>query len=528
MATRFRQLQKQTSVLVTASAGLLAASSAQALDLNWSGQFWSEAHYIRNYHFDPSEEGANTDTSRVNANGYYIPGGGNRDAHFQTLFMRVLPSATVNDNVYLHSEWWLGSPTFGLFGNAVPYDLEQRSFYSSQSRGSTISAQRFWAEFVTDVGTLQVGRAPLHWGLGLFWNEGQEMYSREPSTGDVVRLTAKFGLFKLTPAFIKYSQGNNLGGACNTVGGDCATVLGTGGAADYSLMFKLDNQDEGFEAGVNFVKRLAGGSQDPNGGFLTVRGATGDTAAVSTAYGLPAGGMNFNVIDLFARKQFGGLTLAGELPIINGNLRGLEYKSYALALEADWKISERWNTALRAGHAPGQGSFQEGALPGTYRAFYFHPDYRLGLIMFNYQLANFAGPNTANSPTVGESDLKSPFHNPIVNAQYLSWGGAWTPSKWAFRTNLIYARAHETAQAGQTFYNTRTRVFTANATKTQGSSLGFEWDFGTTFQWDDNVAFHFDTGIFFPGDYFAFSNVAGVDNRTSPAWANNLRVGVSF
>src|SRR5581483_12091168 len=98
----------------------------------------------------------------------------------------------------------------------------------TQSRGSVITAQRYWGEFDSDIGIFEIGRAPLDWGLGLIWNRGdgiwgrgskktdhpedkKETYGRPwdryESTGDQVRLVSRFGSFIFSPAYILYSAG---------------------------------------------------------------------------------------------------------------------------------------------------------------------------------------------------------------------------------------------------------------------------------------------------------------------------------
>jgi hypothetical protein len=500
----------------------LADQSAWSMELDWSGQFRTEAHYLRNYSMDSSDIGVIDDPIRTNAGGYYIPGGGASAAQFQTLFLRLNPKLVVNDNIYIKSEWWFGDPVFGFFGDSAPLTKDQSQYYSTQSRGATVSAQRLWADFLTDIGTVQVGRAPLHWGLGVFWNGGEGLWDRYMSTGDVIRLVSKFGAFSVTPSLVKYSGGNNVGGACHVaLGGTCNVIVGGGGISDYSLMFKYENADEDFEGGVNFVKRIAGAAQDPGAGFLGI-GTVSDTAQKPV-------GMNFNTWDIFGRKKFGRVSLAGELPIVTGDLGGLDYKTFALAFEANWKITDAWETSLKTGHAPGQANIL-GNSPSDnrYKAFYFNPGYRLGLLMFNYALEHFAGPNLLNSSLAGREDLQSPFDSSIVNANYINLGGSYQVDKWNFHAAFIYAKALETAKVGENFFNHRERKFLANAANVdQSSSLGWEMDYGTTFQWDDNFQFGADLGWFFPGDFFKFSNTT-TDNATSSVFAAVVRAGVAF
>ncbi|MGE0614333.1 MAG: hypothetical protein AB7P04_01720 [Bacteriovoracia bacterium] len=493
---------------------VLSNASSHALDLDWSGQFKVENHWLYNYTLDRG----NTvpDASRV-GQGYYIPGGGSSNAAFQSAFLRLRPSVIVNDNIYIKSELWLGDPIFGFFGSGAPYTMDQRQYYSNQSRGSTVSAQRMWGEILSDVGTVQIGRAPLHWGLGLVWNNGDGVYDRYQSTGDMIRLQSKFGSFSFAPAFIKYTMGNNLGGACPNPTAGCTAAGGgvindgNGSVVDYSLMFKYENMDEDVEMGVNFVKRIGGSAQNTTAGY---QGITGTGA-----------GMNYNIWDIYGKKTLGPVSFAAEIPITQGEIGGSAYKAFSLGFESQWKINPIWDVAFKAGRAGGQTNSAT-ATPGEYRGFFFHPGYKVGLIMFNYQFANFAGPNSQNDPAVGGGSLRSPFDNPITNAQYFAFGGGFRVSKWQLRTNWVFASALETAVAGTYYFNTWNRN-TVLANATQASNLGWEMDYGTSFFWDDNLRFDFDLGWWFPGDFYRFSNTA-LENGTTSVFGISFKVGVNF
>lgn len=496
-----------------------------AIELHWAGNFWAEYHFIKNYTMDGSDQGSVFDPNRAPGGtplGYYIPAGGNTNATFQTLFLKLRPKIIVNDNIYLKSEWWLGNPATSIFGGSYPYTFEQRQFYSNQSRGSFISAQRLWGEILSDIGTIHIGRAPLDWGLGLVWNGGESLWSRFQSTGDVIRLVSKFGAFSFVPQFILYSAGNNVGGSCSYpsfgyfLGGNCIPGIGNGGVSEYALTLKYENLEEDFEGGVNFIRRLGGANQDPTSGTLGPHGVVG--------------GMAFNTWDIYGRKKIGRFTLAGEAPITTGKVMGIDYSTFALATEVNWKSSDTWETSLKAGHAPGQSSSDVQSFD-KFRAFYFHPNYRLGLILFNYQLAHFAGtpgPNTDNNSSAPSSQLRSPFDNPVVNANYLMLTETVTSDKWKFHLSWIYAHALQSAQFGKYFYNTvQKRISLLPANKNQSQSLGWELDAGTSFQWDDSFLLRWDLGFFFPGDFYRFSN-GPVDNQTSVVFATALRAGITF
>jgi hypothetical protein len=503
------------ALTLLASASLAGVPDAQALDLDWSGQFRAEAHWIKNYQLDSSGGNLTPDSARDGMGGYYIPGGGSKDAQFQTLFLRLRPKLIVNDNVYIKSEWWVGDPIYGAFGDAAPYGQDQKYWYSNQSRGSLITAQRFWGEFVTDIGTVVVGRAPLNYGLGVVWNGGDGLWDRYQSTGDQIRLVAKFGAFTLSPAAIKYSAGNSWAGACNFTGpGACAPLLFGGGVSDYSLLFKYENPDEEFEGGLNFIKRIIGSSQDPTSGYTTFNGQKGVVTS------------NINTWDIYAKKTLGKFSIAGEVPIVSGELSGAKYNATAVALEAGFRPSDAWDFNLRAGRAPGQPNSAT-TTPDKFEAFYFNPAYKPALILFNYQLANFVGPHTLNDPTATRADLRSPYDNPITNAQYLSLSGGYKLDRWRFGAKYTFANAMEACAEGSNCFNTWSRSF-VNSKQSQEKSLGWEMDYGASLQWDENFLFGVDVGWWFPGAFYKYSNVAGVENATDSVFATVFRVGVTF
>ncbi len=492
-------------------AAFISLPSASALELDWSGQFRAENHFVGGYI---------SDVAGSQPGGYGVKSGGESTAQFQTLFMRLRPKAVVNDNVFIKSEFWLGDPIFGMFGNAVPYSVDQRQFYSNQSRGSFISAQRYWGEFQTDLGLVQVGRMPLQYGLGLVWNAGDGLYDRYQSTGDTIRYLAKLGSLTFAPAVVKYSLGNSFAGACavGTAPGVCAQQPGRGNVYDWSLMAKYEVLDEDLELSVNLIRHIADAAQD------------------ATAYQVPAplpgggqvaGGTATTTYDIFAKKKLGKLTLAAEVPIVFGDVGGIKRSSVGVAVEMNYKASNTLDALLKLGHAPGQQNFTN-PTPDNFNAFYFNPNYRLGLIMFNYQLNNFVGPATLNNPNTSPTQLASPFDNPVTNANYVAFSTGISVDKWQFRPGIVAAIADTAAVNGSNFMNSNTRSYATNASgKDQGKYLGTEFDLGITYQMDESFSFGVDTGVYMPGSYYKFSNSAN-DNNTSTVFANVLRVGVSF
>lgn len=484
-----------------------ALSAAHALELDWSGQFRAENHLITNY--------ANSGTGT----GYGVVDGGSSDASFQTLFMRLRPKVIVNDNVYVKSEWWAGDPVFGMFGNAAPYGADGRQYYSTQSRGSFITAQRFWAEVLTDLGVVRVGRMPLNWGLGLIYNGGDGVFDRYVSTGDAISMSAKVGSITFAPSFIKYSMGNSVGGNRDVTAGALAGTppSGRGNVSDYSFLLRYENLDEDLDIGVNLIRRNIDAAQDSAAGYFGVTG-------------LPAGS-GITIWDIFAKKKLGKLTLAAELPLASGNIGGVPYSAKAVAGEVQFKATSHWDFSAKVGSAPGQSNVANAASPSGFGGFFFHPNYRVGMIMFGYQLGALGGMQSQNNPTATANNLASPFDNPITNATYISVGtqfGFGAGDRWKARFNFLTATAQQVAAAGSAYFNTWSRKFENNASGiTQDSSLGTEYDLGVTYHLDENFQFAFDLGVFLPGSFYTFSNT-GTPNARNTVFANAIRVGINF
>ncbi len=496
------------STFAMVTGGVFGASNASAMDLDWSGQFRAEAVMLNAY---APETYVGTTAAQ---GGYEVQPAGARDARFQTLFLRLRPKLIVNDNVAIKSEWWLGNPVTGFYGSDYPgvTRSDERYYNSTYSGGSTVTAQRFWAEFLTDLGTFQVGRAPLHWGLGLVHNSGDGLFDRYESTGDTFKMISKFGNFSVIPSATKYDMGGAVGGTCVGGAGTCGHPTGGAAMSEYAVGLQYENKDEDFEGGVQLVRRIAGAQSE------------------SVWINNTPGGMNLTIWDIYAKKRMGKVDFNLEAPIFNGDLVGRKYKAFALALELKYRASDTWSFEVKAGKAPGQSNTAGAgvAAPDKWEMVYFHPNYRLGLLMFNYNFGNFAGNNNPTHSVGGAGDVKSIYDAPITNANYLMLSTALTADKWKFTGTFVTAKANETAHAGDQFFNSRTRAYsTVAATHDQGSSLGTEFDLGAALNWDEFTTFALDFGLLMQGNYFKFGNGA-TDNELHTIFGAVGSIGIKF
>jgi hypothetical protein len=483
----------------------LAAGSANALTLDWSGYFRASHDFVHDYQMNKAEPGY----SNMGGQGEDVPGEGNHNATFSSLFMRLKPRVLVNDNIILHSEWNVGDPVSGFFGRGVP-NYDRNNFQSTSKDALSLTASRLWLDVHTDFGTVQVGRAPMDWGLGIVFNAGDRPFDRFQSTSDTIRLVSKFGYLSLMPLYTKNAMGSSLAGARDPLLG--TVQAGEDDVTDYGVGLRYDNPEEDLDAGVLYYKRNASSVQNsyyaPSNSATFVQGAND---------------INLRLFDFYAKKEWHRFGLSAEVPIWSGEIGDVNgvgthntYKATAAAVEASLKY-DTWKHTLKAGTSPGQAPTTTGMRTSTFTAFQFHRAYKLGLILFNYNLHGFglanpdAVPNAAGGYTYPRT--VSPYDAEITNAKYVMASTEKHWEQWGMNLGLIWAQANQSASAGMDAYNHTTHQWFTSVADQQ-KNLGVEVDYGVRYNWDENISFGVDMGMLFPGNYFKYINNA---TQTSPA-----------
>ena len=485
------------NVLILLLCVIFISPTAHALDLDWKGYFRADNNYIRNYQFNSS---AFADEASAEG-GETISGEETKSATFTTFFAKVKPTILVNDNVIIRSEWNIGDPIFGFLGRNV--DVDQRNNALTTRRGElSIEAARLWLDVHTDFGLIQIGRAPYHWGLGVIFNAGDGPYDRFQSTSDTIRFVSKFGYLSIMPIYAKVAVGKNLAGAQDTTG---AILHASDDVTDFGVGVKFHNPEDDFEAGLLFYKRSA---SDQQGTFYFPQ------PNATNAFAPGSNGMSLQLFDFYVRKTWYRLTLQAEIPYYTGTIGDInsagtrnDYTATGFAGEAILNM-DHWRHSLRFGAVPGQGPATTGNREKDYGAMYFHRNYKLGRLLFNYNFGTF-GTNNPDETYPAGTTVRTPYDAAISNAKYLMLATENRGEQWSWSVGLVYAIASETAQAGKDFYLHRTRAWAVQAVEDQGSGLGFEIDLGTRYDWDSNISFGADFAMYFPGEFYEFNNVVG-------------------
>lgn len=509
---------KRTFSILAVAVATLVSGSAWALTLDWSGHFRADHKMVHNYQVDKSAPGYSVDTA---AGGEYIQGQGTKHTTFSSMYLRLKPTVLVNDNVIIRSEWHVGDPVAGFFGRNIP-SVDRNNPLSTQKDGMDITASRLWLDTHTDFGTLQVGRAPMHWGLGVVFNSADGIWDRWQSTSDTIRLVSKFGNLSLMPLYAKNAMGRNLAGSRNPISD--AVLSGSDDVTDYGLGLRYNNPEEEIEAGILYYKRNANDVQ--NSYFYP---------GTAVQYTGGANGMNLKLLDLYARKKWKRLEMKAEVPLFTGEVGDMNgvnkrnsYRATSVALEGSLQF-DTWKHTLKAGTAPGQGAAPVGSRGETFNAFSFHRAYKLGMILFNYNLGYFGAVNPDSIPGNATATSVNPYDAAISNARYVMFASEKKWEQWSLGGALVFAQANTSAESGKDHYlHSRRRWAGTAAVKDQEKSLGWEADFGTKYNWDDQIAFGADLGLLFPGKYFAFINRANLDAETNMVTAFQLTVGTKF
>jgi hypothetical protein len=490
--------------------------SASAMSIDWSGYFRADHNLVHNYQMDRRQPG----NENLGLGGEYIAGEGSKSTAFSSVFLKLKPKMLVNDNVIIRSEWNVGDPVSGFFGRSIPRE-DRTVLFSSGRDGMDLSVARLWLDVHTDFGTLQVGRAPFHWGLGAIFNSGDQPFDRYQSTSDTIRLISKFGYLSLMPLYAKQSMGRNLAGARNPISDQ--VMGGSDDITDYGLALRYDNPEEEIDGGIMFYKRNAPDTQ------------TSFFRPGQTQFSPGANGMNMKLLNIYAKKSWKRWEVGAEIPIFRGDVMDINgvgsrntYSATAFILEGALKF-DTWRHSLKAGSVPGQESATTGNRGKNFGALSLHRSYKLGQIMFGYNLGSFGGANPDAIPgdtTVNRASV-SPYDAAITNARYLMLSSEKNWEQWGMNIGLVWAQANQTAVTGRDAFNHRTRNWFTSVTQ-QGSNLGIEAGFGTRYRWDDNISFGSDISVLFPGSYFKYLNSVTRQSSANAVSALTLSASASF
>ncbi len=444
--------------LLTLTVLLLIANTGLAGDIKWEGTYRFEGLKV----FNPSLDDA-----------------GNNKA-YMLHHMTLRPQFQAYDGLTIHSR-------FDIFNNSsAPNDQLGQTFgqginnpppagagvgnsntIGDQQASGMINVNELYANWVHEFGVLTVGRAPMHFGLGMQFNAGYGVFDHWLENRDLVAYKVVMGNFTIMPVLAKSYEG---------------LLDQEDDVNDYILQLNYGNPETELEVGFIYQARRSTSNANSNDTPTTVIG-NGSTLVDN---------YEVNSYNVFVSQWVESVKVAFELGFMDGNTglskngSEISHDGFGGAVELTYHPeSSHWGFNLDLGYASGDDPSTE----NTYEGYLFDQNYDVAFLLFNHPMgaADFFRTSYLRNTTAGVPSASSSFDTEAIsNTLYASFA---THYKWAqkydFETRITYAQLDKDP-------------LNSNV----DSNVGFEVDLSLKyepfkgFQWVNRA------GIFLPGTAF--------------------------
>lgn len=341
----------------------------------------------------------------------------------------------------------------------------------SQNRPKTgLYLSQIYLKADQEWGQLIFGRAPMHFGLGINHNSGQDGFAHWYDTRDTLAYSIHWDNVVMTPSISKNFVDDFALGRETTV---------------KSFRLEYKNPDNGDWLGLLYENTV--GPKSANDIPL------GDTLS---------GGLDIKSYDLILGKSFGSFAFKVEGAVMDGASGKRDSNT-----NSDIKIS---NVAIvselefNKDTDPNQWKLKLGSVSGdnpstaNYEGFLLDRNYEVALLLFNHPLGDNAdifktalGRESAGTPNANVADEEF-----ISNVLFIApqWRHQ-LAERWNMRNTLIYAGLS----------NNSVDIGGGNIEEID-SHVGLEWDLGFSYKANSNLEWKVDSGVVFPGKAFALGS----------------------
>lgn len=433
----------------------LAAQSAHAMSVDWSGNYRIEWTQIDKTSLDGSAPGRkNYLLNSLQLSPKIIAADG----------VNIVSKFDVLSN-QLYADGQMGQ-IWGTGGTGTTMGTAANS--SDSSAGSNLKVSQLYLNVNQEYGALLAGRAPLEFGLGMTHNAGNGMWDHWQDIHEVVGYKFIIGNFFLMPMLGISKHG----------------TAGVGPSATEMIWHaEYNNPETDSQFGVfHQTRKAAIGANDLDPSIF------GGTAAKT-------GGWNTQHVNIFLARgweKFGlkveggfnsgstGITVGGEEMSLNG---------YGVALELSFPRPEsKFQYSLLAGVASGDN-------PDTanYEGFAFDRNYDVAFLMFNHPLGqrDFLRTGTQR-PVTGCPTCVNGASGDVLDEEFLSNAMYITPrmnwimnDKWTWKNSLTWGMLQ-----------------TKPTAQDPSKDLGFEWDTALVYRPHEKIEWVNELGLLFPGSAF--------------------------
>lgn len=307
---------------------------------------------------------------------------------------------------------------------------------------SDFTLWRAWGEVDTRIGTFKFGRQPIHWGKGIWQNDGLGSNMDYGDSAD--RLSWEH---LISNVWLRAGVDINVS----------------------NLINEQDNTTSYHISAAYRTERMEGGLQ-----LMYRRSVLGDEA------------FDLFIIDGAFDLEFGPIDLEGEVVAQLGggaleNIPELRVTRIGAVIDAGLNLP-KWRVRVEAGLATGDG--QEDT---SQRTFTFDRDYNIGLFMFEQPMPVLQSA-VASEENGGRNDAVVLTGNAVRNVLYLKPSFAYQP------INQLWVRG--------SFLAARSMKVTQELVDADRRSYGYEINIGADYEALDHFSIGGTFGVFVPGSYY--------------------------
>ena len=337
---------------------------------------------------------------------------------------------------------------------------------SENQQAESLEVSQLYMTLTQEFGSLIVGRAPLHFGLGMTHNSGDGMFDHWYDTRDLVGYKIVFGNVYFFPMLAKVNEGD---------------LHSSDEASDLLGHLQYENPESGWELGVFYWSRgIAMGANDANG-----------THGYGT--GSITGKYDVKTTSFYLRREIGSFSVGVEVATQSGSTgvadaatgKNVDLSGQGVAVEWDWtpKDNLKWSGGVDLGYASGD----DPKTTDRYEGFIFDRNYDVAFLMFNHPLGTADYLRTA--VVTGRTDFD---FVDVADIEAMS--------------NVVYFSPHFTYRLSDRWLmDTRLTTGWLNKDPLDAGvkkDLGYELDFSFRFSPNHRVTWINGVGVLFVGEAF--------------------------
>lgn len=464
--------------MILAFIALIFVGNAHAGDIEWKGTYRFEGVSVQN----PELADSNEET-----------------AAYMLQHLVLMPKITAYDGLTIHGRFdilnadstaypeyansQIGDFVGGGVGSSAvtPTNSGNSNTLAENQRSSFIQVNELYMNYSHEFGLLTVGRAPVHFGLGISYNNGHGEFDHWFDNRDLISYKFVTGNLSVSPTIAKLSEGD-----LNTADD----------VDDYMLELAYSNPETDLTIGILYRRRHAAssGNDVPAGVF-----AAPDSSFKGEYW-------NF----FFSRyiTETIHIGLEGGIQKGEAGAGGIELDGFGVALELEYKpMDSSFAYDLKVGAASGD----DPATANSYEGFVFDRNYDVAMLLFNRPMgqADFFRTGYINNPSGTQTNTAASSLADVEAISNVLYIAPTVHYKWSDKWH---------SQIGLTYATLSEDPLNMGVDK----AVGFEVDLGVDYRPYEGVRWLNRVGIFMPGsafeggtNNFATETIFGIETKAA-------------